>query len=228
MDKEPNPKSWWSTLPGILTAMSGIITAVAGLIVSLHQAGVFDEEDKQVPQHQDIATKPAEATKTVAIAETIHNPTVTKTPKVLDQPKRINLLATENGGHLLAASSDNWLATIDGKESWKQIDYGIGKEAVYGFKDEQPATFDTFTMLIPVTEDNNVREFELLIGNDSPTGEFESIGKFQTQNVKLFKTPYQEFGFPPVTAKYLKFKLLHTYGDPHPGIYEFQLFGNLK
>jgi len=135
MDKEPNPKSWWSTLPGILTAMSGIITAVAGLIVSLHQAGVFDEDDKQIPQHQDIATKPAEATKTAAIAETIHNSTVTKPPKVLDQPKRINLLATENGGHLLTASSDNWLVTIDGKESQELILDREESEAVYGFID---------------------------------------------------------------------------------------------
>jgi hypothetical protein len=30
---------WWSTLPGVLTAIAGLITAVAGLIVALHQIG---------------------------------------------------------------------------------------------------------------------------------------------------------------------------------------------
>jgi hypothetical protein len=61
---------------------------------------------------------------------------------------------------------------------------------------------------------NNVKEFELLQGNESPTGFFQSIGKFQTQNVKLFENPYQEFKFSPVTAKYLKVKILSTYGLP--------------
>jgi len=83
-------------------------------------------------------------------------------------------------------------------------------------------------MLITETVDNNVKEFELLAGNNSPLGQFQSIGKFQTQNVKLFKTPYQEFKFPAVTAKYLKFKLLSTNNFPHPAVHEFQLFGNLK
>ena len=141
---------------------------------------------------------------------------------------RINLFADENGGRVLVASSDDWRFTIDGDEGLRQISYGIGKEAVYGFRDERAATFDMFTMLITETETFNIKEFELLAGDDSPTGQFRSIGKFQTQNVKLFKTPYQEFKFHPVTAKYLKFKLISTYEWPHPNIHEFQLFGILK
>jgi hypothetical protein len=141
---------------------------------------------------------------------------------------RVNLFASENGGRILIASSDDWKYTIDGSETLAQISYGLGKEAVYGFKDERPATFDLFTMLINGTETYNIKEFELFAGNDSPTGPFKSIGKFQTQNVKLFKTPYQEFKFAPVTAKYVKFKLISTYDWPHPNIFEFQLFGNLK
>jgi hypothetical protein len=145
---------------------------------------------------------------------------------VLAHHKQINLFAPENGVQLLAASSDRWKITIDGKEDWQYID--LGKEAVYGFKDERPATFDLFTMLIMETTDMNVKEFELLAGNDSPTGTFESIGKFQTQNVKLFKTPYQEFKFPAVTARFLKIKVLSTYGFSSASACEFQLFGSLK
>ena len=141
---------------------------------------------------------------------------------------RINLFAPEAGTRILVASSDNWKYTIDNSEDMRQIDHGIGMEAVYGFKDDRPATFDEFTMLIQGTETFNIKEFELFAGNDSPTGHFNSIGKFQTQNVKLFKTPYQEFRFAPITAKYLKFKLISTYDWPHPNIYEFQLFGSLK
>ena len=141
---------------------------------------------------------------------------------------RINLFAPENSTQILVASSDEWKHTIDGKEDLLQISYGVGKEVVHGFKDDRSATFDTFAMLISETNDLNVKEFELLAGNNTPLGPFQSIGKFETQNVKLFKNPYQEFKFPAVTAKYLKFKLLSTYSVWHPAVQEFQLFGSLK
>lgn len=37
---EPAGRSWWQTMPGLLTAVAGLITAVTGLIVALHQLGV--------------------------------------------------------------------------------------------------------------------------------------------------------------------------------------------
>jgi hypothetical protein len=66
-----------------------------------------------------------------------------------------------------------------------------------------------------------------LAGDESPSGPFHSIGKFETQNVKLLKTPYQEFEFPHVTAKYLKVRVLSTYGWAWPVVYQIQLFGVL-
>ena len=143
--------------------------------------------------------------------------------------KGINLLAAEHGGHLVVASGDDWAGTIDGKESYNQVSYGLTSqsEAVYAFKGEQSATIDRFTMLIPGTDDHHIKEFELFLGNESPTGPFESLGKFHTQNVKLLKTAYQEFPFPPVKGKYLKIKLVSTYGGLHPAVHEIQLFGHL-
>jgi hypothetical protein len=95
---------------------------------------------------------------------------------------------------------------------------------VFAFKDERPATFNMFTMLIFRSSPMNVKEFELLQGNESPTGFFQSIGTFKTQNVKLFKTPYQEFTFSPVTAKYLKVKILSGWeGITDVWVYQFQL-----
>ncbi len=168
------------------------------------------------------------------------NDAASSTPNLVDAPSqkteqnvttgdaRINLFAPESGSEILVASSDDWKSTIDGKEDLSFINDGIGREAVYGFKDGRQATFDTFTMLISETSDYNVKEFELFAGNDAPVGSFNSIGKFQIQNLKLFKTPYQEFKFPAVTAKYFKVKLLSRYTSGYPAIHEFQLFGNLK
>ena len=83
-------------------------------------------------------------------------------------------------------------------------------EAVFGFKDGRSATFDTFTVLIPGYSLNNIKDFELLSGNESPTGRFVSIGKFSTQNNLVMQLrdgslqAHQEFHFAPVKAKYFK------------------------
>jgi serine/threonine-protein kinase len=38
---EDETKSWWLTLPGIITAISGAIVAITGLLAVLHQAGLL-------------------------------------------------------------------------------------------------------------------------------------------------------------------------------------------
>ena len=73
-----------------------------------------------------------------------------------------------------------------------------------------------------------MKEFELLAGNDSATGKFESVGRFQTQNMRFFKNPYQEFNFPAVRARYLKVKVISSNGFSSVGVYEFQLLGVLE
>jgi hypothetical protein len=40
-EPQSESKSWWQTIPGILTAVAAVITAVTGLVVALHQAGVL-------------------------------------------------------------------------------------------------------------------------------------------------------------------------------------------
>ena len=131
---------------------------------------------------------------------------------------------------MIVASGDDWLWTIDGKTAFNQISYGLASqsEAVYAFKDEKPATVEMFTMYIDGTGDANVKEFELFVASDSPIGPFDSIGKFQTQNVKLYRTPFQEFPLQPVKAKYMKIKLHSSYGFTHPQVMEVQLFGRLE
>ena len=139
-----------------------------------------------------------------------------------------NLLSAENGGRLLLAPSDAWTVTVDGKEEqYREVQ--VGEEAVFGFKDERRATFDTFGMLIPKSG-RNPKEFELLAGDDSPSGPFRAIGIFHPQNAKVFQTGgWQDFKFPPVIAKYLKIKLRSNYADVvWIDLYEFRLLGQLK
>ncbi len=62
--------SWWSTLPGILTATAAVITAATGLLAILAQNGVFGEQNKPIATSSveapaavktGVGDKPAEA-----------------------------------------------------------------------------------------------------------------------------------------------------------------------
>ena len=71
-----------------------------------------------------------------------------------------------------------------------------------------------------------MKGFELLAADDSPTGTFRSLGKFETQNSRIFKAPYQAFRFPLTTAKYLKLKVLSGYpGDCADVLTQIRLMG---
>ena len=224
------------TMLGVLAA-GGVITAVTALIVVLHQARLFDGQEKQLPQTQNHTESTPSKTEAVPVlpkpapaledrAASVAKPS----PSTKSQSSVINLLSPENDGHVIAATNDQWPSTIDGNEkTWVYVDVGsVGSWAVYGFKDDRPAIFDTFRVLILGTEGWNLKEFELLAGNDSATGKFDSIGKFQTQNIRFFKDPYQEFKFPPAKARYLKVKVISSHGFGSVGVYEFQLLGALE
>ncbi len=143
--------------------------------------------------------------------------------------KDINVLLAANGGQLLAAPDATWENVISGNDA-----QGVGFmcnnlpiEAIYAFKDEKPATFSKFSMLIPYAG-KFVKDFELLVADDSPTGTYRSLGKFATQYTLMTKTPYQEFSFPETTARYLKLRILsgHPTGDCTQTLTQIRLMGH--
>jgi hypothetical protein len=207
----------------LLLAVVGAVTAFRAESIRNYLLGYFN-----VKPSPGSSVAPGVSPGAVEKPAVVKEPAITSPPEVAAKGKRVNLLASENGGQVLAASSDAWAETINGNENFKTLNVGVGQSAVFAFKDERPATFDTFTMLIPGASDLNVKDFELLQGSESPTGPFQSIGRFQAHNEKLFKTPYQEFSFSPVTAKYLKVKILSIYNWAMPRIFQFQLFGVLQ
>jgi von Willebrand factor type A domain/Sad1 / UNC-like C-terminal len=185
-----------------------------GKYVSANDAAELTAATQQVALEAPAVSTPAQPT-----------PTPSPTP-----PSRFNLLAQSNGGQVLVAPNEGWLNTNDGKEDCVKV-VKAPEEAVYAFKDEQPATFDTFSTLVPDASGDNAKELELLISDDSPTGTFRSIGTFTVQNAKMLKSPYQEFKFEPVTAKYLKIKIISNYHmslDYWTRVCEFKVFSSVK
>ncbi len=133
-----------------------------------------------------------------------------------------DLLSSANGGQLVTAPNDDWKKLTDGSEDQATPYAG---EGIWSFKGDAPATFDAFEMLIPAASPYNVKDFELLVGDDGPGGAFRSLGEFSTQNAKMMQSPYQRFSFPPVTAKYLKVVLKTDWGGGYISAYEFHLLG---
>ncbi|HLF97467.1 MAG TPA: VWA domain-containing protein [Methylococcaceae bacterium] len=123
-------------------------------------------------------------------------------------PEEFNLLAPRNGGQLLAAPEEEWKNILTGNEK-DQARVAVGTEAIFAFKDEAPARFDKFTILIPAGGPY-IKEFELLAA-DEMAGPYRSVGTFATQNLRLLRTPYQEFKFAETTARYLKLRLISAH-----------------
>lgn len=139
---------------------------------------------------------------------------------------RIDVLAASNGGHLVQAPHENWTQPIDGSENWQ---YLTGGEAIYAFDRDQEAAFDTFRMLITETRSWNIKQFELLAGSGTPAGPFRSLGVFETQNVRLFPSPWQDFPFAPTVAKYLKVRVISLWQSPGATqVEQWQLLGELR
>jgi hypothetical protein len=239
---EGDKPSWWQTLPGVLTAVAGVITAMTGLIVGLYQSHIFDASPRaslaanpsaiaersnspDTPQPVVQPAQPAAAPPSAAPSASSSQPA--PAPTQTQNARRIDVLAPENGGHLVAASSDNWKITIDGDETYRCCFYPK-QTAVYAFKDGKPASFELFSAFIDEARADNVHEFELSVGNDSPLGTFNVIARCEMQNLKLFETPYQECKFPAVRAKYFKVTIVSTFGSSSAYLQEFRLLGTLN
>jgi hypothetical protein len=214
-DIEARSSRRWNMSSVLVGVAIGVISSVA----VLYQTGFFES---QAPPQKDERSSPAATT-----AGEDASPSGVKALTGQSRSPVINLLSAEYGGHVVVATNDSWRQTIDGDEkSWQYIDIGVaGSWAVFAFKDGKPASFDSFKVLIAAAESWNLNEFELLAGNDSPTGNFEPIGKFRTQNMRFFNDPYQEFKFPKVKARYLKVRVISSHGFSSVGAYEFQLIG---
>lgn len=144
-------------------------------------------------------------------------------------PSGENLLSAQEGGELVGAPNADWQKVASGKDTDTTGFSGCSGgpiEAIFSFKNGRPATFSKFQILIPRTGEW-VQDFELLAGDDGPTGNFRSLGKFTADNMLLVKTPYQEFTFPETTAKFFKFRILSgDHGDCANRLTQIRLVGS--
>lgn len=59
MADTPQPKSWWITLPGLLTQLVALVTALTGLVAALYQSGMIGSRDTASAPASKAAPSPA-------------------------------------------------------------------------------------------------------------------------------------------------------------------------
>ncbi len=165
--------------------------------VQLKYGEATGSKEYKAPLLADAKPEPKPVTVTKAI-------TPPPAPPTSPEPKKVDILTAEYA-ELITAPNDKWekllLGDVDPYTSESE-------HAVYGFKGDKTATFDTIRIYIGETSASNIKSVELLVADDSPTGSFKSACRVETQNIRMAKTGgWQELKFAPVTAKYLKCKL---------------------
>lgn len=160
-------------------------------------------------------------------AENIDPKAYAPVPASAIRGKYVNLLARENGG-LLAVTSDQKMERLNDYQLNQRL-VGVNSWAVFSFNEERSATIDQLDFFIANTDNYNPREITLLVSNDTPTGPFDTVGVFNPLNAFIKKTPFQEFKFSPVKARYVKFIIGRQQTDYGTvGVRECRLWGKLQ
>ncbi len=143
-----------------------------------------------------------------------------------------NLLATENGGNLVASSQPELQFLIDGNAAspGKSAYVKKGAEGVFGFNGGKIAVIKKITTPIMRTLPTNVKTIEIWATTQSPASGYEKVGTFQTVNLAFTEDPYQEYVFEkPVRAKFIKVKLIDSHENKtNFYIHELRAIGTLE
>lgn len=94
-------KSFFSTLPGIITAIAGLVTAVAGLILALSQSGFIGSGAKDETKPAAVAPKPVAETPKAPVAATPKQP-------VGEATKQTEVLARRTPAKPKEQTTDGW------------------------------------------------------------------------------------------------------------------------
>ena len=105
---EPVARSWWSTLPGVITALAGLVTAIGGFLVVLAQLGIWNGKPAQPvggstsPNVAPSSTATAPRTPPPVVAGVAAAPTVphgqAAPPPLEGRPYKAVVVTTEDDG----------------------------------------------------------------------------------------------------------------------------------
>jgi len=176
---EPNSKSWWSTLPGIITSIAGALTAITGLIIALNQAGCFKNHDRletntQKQSSDSSITRESNATKK-------ENVNTNSSREINIDKKPIHLIGL-HGGKIRYDILSATLESYNPQNQLLSIHFRVYDESGYG-QNILGSEFILFINNLPTATNSDAHVYV------SPNAAAETTATFQvplnTQNVVL-------------------------------------------
>ncbi|MEX0763347.1 MAG: hypothetical protein WD208_02850 [Dehalococcoidia bacterium] len=204
-DPRHNGHSFWTTLPGILTALATLITAVGGILGTLVATGLIGGNgtpaSADLPNGQTNPTATAQADRTVITFD----PRPTDTPTQATQPPVAPTLPVASNPTEPVAPVDNaarenitglWIDTGDGQEydgfqQGNQVSFTT-LHPVFGFANLSGIrSGNDMTLLLDTSSLGVVGEVSLTISEDGQEmeGVFESFVDGTSDDVLLVRLP---------------------------------------
>lgn len=149
-------------------------------------------------------------------------------------PQEINLLASSQGGQLIASSNNKLFSQLMDEREEAIKGEGVftaGQEAVFAFKDKKIVTLEKIAVPIFKSSSRNVKEILIWVStSENPLKGYEPAGRFEVANIAFADNPYQEFVFDkPVQARYLKIKLGSAQKEgEYIVLYELRAYGKFE
>ena len=100
-----------------------------------------------------------------------------------------------------------------------------GQEGIWAFKDEKPAILSAVEVRTNGLEQYNLKDFEVLVSTEAPTGPYKSVGSFTVVNGVYAASPYQTFTPPPPPARYVKLIMKSDWGGGYIAGYGLRMVG---
>ena len=126
-------KSWWTTLPGVLTAIAGILTAVTGLVAVLAQQGVIGGAKDKPFESTKVATASAEPRLSIDAPAKEPAPPATKTTSTAAPSTAKAAGADKAGVDLAALRADGFKGVVITLTDGSQVRINPGmREWIHG------------------------------------------------------------------------------------------------
>ena len=168
-----------------------------------------------VPQHDAEATQvPA---RTSPGAGFVDEPVPARAPSMPPAAARINLFDPQNGAQVVAAAEENW-RNIVAMQPVTCTSLSARSFVVIELRDDPPARFDTLAVHVDYSSDYNLKTLAVLVAARE-TGPFTEAAEFEVPNYRNMRTPFHEFRFAPVTARFVKLEIRGFYHGAGPNGY---------
>lgn len=206
----------WQIRPAYLLGLGGLLLGLSVLLITLKYAGLIGSTAHLQAKAGTPSTQSPPAD--TAAVSTVNSPQAQAThrqpPAGASNAEPLNLLDTQAGARLIAASEENWTRLFGGNSTSTIVSRnGFAVLAIVG---DKPAKFDTLGVFVDSTSTDNIKELAVFTSSTSPEGPFVKAAQLTVPNYRNMEKPRHELHFTPVEARFVKLQVVSLQNDYGP------------